>query len=285
MDLNEFFGLVLPRQGFKAVAWRDCDGFQHHVAESDRELADKALSISGKGKDVYCACASFKQRSYVAQGGSKKFRTRQNASFARALWLDIDVGKPECYSDLRTAIPALARFCDHYKLPLPMPVFSGAGLHCYWPFQEDVAKDEWLPIASKLKALTKHPEHPLLVDHSRTSDIASILRPVETRNFKRDPNGEPVRVLKPIKPVCFEDFRMAIDVAYASIAATIVRPKIGPRELTGNQAEIAEVEGALHHIDPDRGDRSDWWTIVAAIADEFGEAGREVARRWSRGDL
>jgi hypothetical protein len=48
---------------------------------------------------------------------------------------------------------------------------------------------------------------------------------------------------------------------------------------------IEEAEECLRHIDPDRGDRADWWVIIAALANAFGENGRELARRWSRGDF
>lgn len=45
-----------------------------------------------------------------------------------------------------------------------------------------------------------------------------------------------------------------------------------------------EVEGMLSYIDPFV-DRGIWFRVGGAIADEFDEAGRDLFRRWSRGDL
>lgn len=81
-------------------------------------------------------------------------------------------------------------------------------------------------------------------------------------------------------------------------AATVLKPLIASplhdfslnAILAGNATDKArtvsmqEVEGMLRFIEPFE-DRMKWVRFGGAIADEFGEAGRELFHRWSRGDL
>lgn len=53
---------------------------------------------------------------------------------------------------------------------------------------------------------------------------------------------------------------------------------------TSETFSVQEVEGMLRHIEPFE-DRMKWLRVGGAIADEFGEAGRDLFHRWSRGDL
>lgn len=284
--MQDFFKLVLPESGWKFVVTIKDGRTTHHTCAAFSEMESVATTACAQGIDTYFACASFAEAEYVDGNGKKRTRTRANAVAAKSFWLDIDVGDGKPYASQSEALIRLRSFCDYFMLPRPMLVSSGYGLHCYWPLFEDVTKDHWFPVAAKLKALTKNPACPLLVDHSRTSDIASILRSVQTRNFKHDPAGVPVEVLAPVEAKPFEEFRSAVAAAYARIAPTIVYPEIGQRNPScSNRVDIIEIEDALHFIDPDRGDRGDWWKVIAALADEFGEEGREVAHRWSRGDF
>jgi hypothetical protein len=53
---------------------------------------------------------------------------------------------------------------------------------------------------------------------------------------------------------------------------------------TSETFSLQEVEGMLRHIEPFE-DRMKWLRVGGAIADGFGEAGRDLFHRWSRGDL
>jgi len=55
------------------------------------------------------------------------------------------------------------------------------------------------------------------------------------------------------------------------------------KALTGQYTKH-EIEEMLSFIDPDC-DRKEWIDIIFILADELGENGRELADRWSRGDL
>jgi hypothetical protein len=281
--MKRFFDLIVPPSGYKFIVTMSAGQVVHHVCQTIDEMERIATEASNKGVDAYFSCASFAQPEYVDESGRKRQRTAQNALAAKSFWLDIDVGGGKPYVDQSAAIIALKSFCVAHELPRPMLVSSGAGLHCYWPIADDVPKAMWCTVALKLKELTKDPAHPLLADHSRTADIASILRPAGTRNFKRDSAGGPVKVLVAISPISADQFSARVDAAFNKLMSNVLGSN-----LTGSLAAhmgIEEAEECMHFIDPDRGDRADWWTIVAAIADAFGESGRELARRWSRGDF
>jgi hypothetical protein len=281
--MKSFFDLIVPASGYKFIATISEGQVRHHACKSAVEMVRIASQASLDGVDAYFSCASFAQPEYVDGKGVKRRRTAHNALAAKSFWLDIDVGEDKPYSDQHDAIVALISFCSAHELPKPMLVSSGAGLHCYWPMTDDVPKAKWCTVASKLKELTKDPGQLLMADPSRTSDIASILRPVGTRNFKRRPAVELVKVLADVRPISVDQFTASVDAAFNKLISTALGSNV-TRSLAAH-IDIKGAEGCLRHIDPDRGDRADWWTIVAALADAFGESGRDLARSWSRGDF
>jgi hypothetical protein len=119
------------------------------------------------------------------RGQRRLGRTKRNAFGARAFWLDLDVGEDKPYATINDAIKALAEFCRTLKLPTPIIVFSGSGLHVYWPLRETLERQVWERYANGLKALCER--HGLHADPSRTADISSVLRTPGTYNRKRQP--------------------------------------------------------------------------------------------------
>ena len=65
-----------------------------------------------------------------------------------------------------------------------------------------------------------------------------------------------------------------------------VKPETTSRLNFGNSRnpDFAEVERALRYLNPFV-PRDEWILHILAVAHEFGEGGRELAHRWSRGDL
>ena len=167
-------------------------------------------------------------------------------------------------------------------------VLSGGGLHCYWPLGASIRKDQWTPIAVKLKALTHSLK--LLADNSRTSDIASILRPVGTHNWKPEYGGKEVTLHYEAQPIAIELFSQLIDSAYTKYCGIGYLPlfkverlgaKINDPETLEN---IARVKSALAVLDPNC-DRSLWRDICWAVRSLEWSCGEELARSWSMGDL
>jgi hypothetical protein len=187
-----FFRLILPESGhYAAVRKRkNADGFMSNVfASSIEELAEAIENYDRDGYETYHACASFKEAVNDPPGtpaGQKRHgRTKRNAWGAKSFWLDPDVGPKKPYATITDAVRAVAEFCHKLNLPPPIRVFSGSGLHVYWPLRETLERQAWERYAKGLKVLCER--HGLHADPARTADISSVLRTPGTLNRKRQP--------------------------------------------------------------------------------------------------
>lgn len=178
---KDFFDLILPSTGHRCIVHIHDGAKDHTFHPNNAEAAAKAAELDATGKgDVYFGCASFRE-----QGSRKAI----NAQAARSFWLDIDTaelkGESKApYINRQEAISELEKFCFEMALPTPIVVSSGYGLHVYWPMAADVAPDEWKATAEILKQACYR--WGLKVDHSRTRDLASMLRVPGTHN-RKDP--------------------------------------------------------------------------------------------------
>ena len=134
--------------------------------------------------------------------------TNDNVGDIQSFWLDIDCGEGKPYETQGDGADALRGFCRTVGLPKPWVVNSGRGLHVYWPLTEPVSRQDWLPVAKRLKALCV--EHNLEADPSRTADAASILRTPDTLNHKVSPALK-VKLWMEGATTPFEKFRSAVD--------------------------------------------------------------------------
>lgn len=206
MDTLEFFRRILPDKGIYVAAvpkvvvseGKKKTIFIHHDFESLQEMAS-AVSEWDKSSTVYHACASYKDKLQVKPNGFKYGRTAKNVRACKSFWIDIDCGPSKAekgigYAKQKEAADALSAFCKKREFPLPsLIVSSGYGLHCYWTMTRELPVDEWYSTASKFKQLLA--TDGMLVDPSRTSDPASILRPVGTTNKKNPDAPKAVRLL------------------------------------------------------------------------------------------
>lgn len=206
MSVKEFLQSVLPDEGYLIISTLapTPDGkrkvWWNNVVTDLAEMQVKAREWMNEGKDVYFALASFaerevfnpKKKNYkTGQMGAMEKRTQANAKFLRAFFLDLDV-KPDKlghYHSQEEALAALREFCKTTGLPKPTLVNSGYGLHAYWPLDTNVPRDDWLPVAEKLKDACTVAG--LLADPVITADPARVLRIPGTKNFK---NGTAVPV-------------------------------------------------------------------------------------------
>lgn len=160
-----------------------------------RESFDKrAKWLLNNNFDVYFGCAKY---------GDADNRKQENAEYFHALWMDIDCGekkakpnpekngKIEGYIDQPTAFAAFKDFCKAHKLPRPVVVDSGYGLHFYWILAEVVRRREWEALSHRLRDVAL--EHGLIVDTS-VFEASRVLRVPGTLNFKNNVEA-PVRVL------------------------------------------------------------------------------------------
>ena len=197
--MTELLSAVLSPQGWYCVVGLKKTGlpkqvFVRGLEEVEKEVAD----LLAKNYDAYFGCAKYE---------TNKTRSTDNVLAIKAFWLDIDCGENKPYATQADGVAALQSFCKTLGLSKPTLVNSGRGLHVYWPLTTEVTRQEWTPVAKRLKTLCH--EHKLEADPSRTSDAASILRMPDTLNFKGDPPLD-VTVICHSKPVDFGAFKACL---------------------------------------------------------------------------
>lgn len=231
MNTQEFLERILPRQGVYYAAYfpnKDNLFCCHKACFSIPELASTLLSLDKRYYAVFHACASYKQATIIGSNGKKKsYRVAKNCHSVRSFWIDLDVGEAKAkegkgYASQKEAIQALAAFCRKYKLPTPMLVSSGYGVHAYFTLDQDIDGAEWTSTATILKALLNNEK--VLADPSRTADVASILRPVGTANKKRG-ISMPVYVITPgTANVSYTRFKDVLTAAAKELSLNVRKP-------------------------------------------------------------
>jgi hypothetical protein len=269
---EEFLSLVLPDTGFYFIVTPNPDGpgFIHYPLKTIPEMVAKAHALNDAQQNVYFACASYRDESYIGKDGKRHWRTGLNAGWVKSFWCEIDCGSDKAaagkgYETLKQAGLALKAFCLANGLPIPTVVKSGGGLHCYWVFTETITKEDWLPVAFKFKALAKEGRAPLLADPSRTADIASVLRPVGTGNWKPARAGAVVTLHRVGDPMTFAHFQSAIEAAHAQMLAD--KPPSANDAATpyaGPGLPLALLADALARIEPDV-PRDKWWGVLSPL--------------------
>lgn len=204
MDTLNFLRLVWPTSGLYLLAWPASftkDGtthnfYKHQAYTSIEAAADAALAMACDREaptNVFYALATV-QNDYTKlnkqQRDEQQVKVRgrhksgnDNTHSVKAFWLDLDVGAEQNkYATQAEAALALKAFCKAMGLPRPYVISSGGGMHVYWPLTQEIDGSTWVDHAGILKALTD--SFGLRADPSRTADVASILRPVGTYNWK-----------------------------------------------------------------------------------------------------
>jgi len=214
MTDTDLLTLVQPPDGWFAIVGIKGTGAdlkrQQHLVET-REEVDAIAKRLVRGKwNVFFGVAKYK---------TDTGRTKDNVQALRSFWLDIDcgpkkalpnpkTGRPDGYVDQATGLLALRQFCKTIGLPKPILVNSGRGIHVYWPLTHDVTREEWEPVASRLRDLCL--KHGLIVDPV-VFEVARILRIPGTLNFKDDPPKQ-VEIISSADPVDFAEFRKLLGV-------------------------------------------------------------------------
>jgi putative DNA primase/helicase len=270
-----FLQLVLPQlDGVQyCLVVKHDSGMWHYWCGTIEALAQAAVRASRNGYECWFACAGY---------GAKNERRAANAIAAAALWLDLDCGNDKPYADIRAAWAALADFHNATGLPPAVFVNSGGGVHLWWPFSKPLAKPQWLAAARLLKELCRL--YDFKVDHKRTTDIASILRPPGTLNHKYDPprpvlwnddarSFDPDELIEKLQ-AAHDRVQARAPVDRSAVAANVRHPA------RDRDAEIARLEDALRYIPAD--DRDTWFTVGAGIHEAgWGETGFAVWDEWS----
>lgn len=247
---------------------------------TNEEAAEAVAKIDGRGQTVYFGCSSF-----VANNT----RAAANVAKARSFWLDIDCGGDKEYPTAKDGVVALGTFCTKAGIPIPTIVKSGVGLHAYWSMDADMDADTWRATSGKLRLASEVAG--FRPDHSRTTDIASILRPVEAHHRKAEPKK--VKVVKAAAQISLEVFDDALQEYLKASGVDGQNTSSGPSlnsDLTGGETyppayaeRIVNGCGVVRHMRDEQGnvDQPTWYAVLGLLA--FCEDGEELAHEWSSG--
>ena len=207
MDL---LNTVQPSTGWFCVLGIKGEEIRQHLVET-REEVDKLVEDLVAGSwNVFFGVAKFET------GDSRR---KENVHLLKSFWVDIDcgeakavvddkTGKPDGYIDQDTGLQALKDFCEKIGLPNPIVVNSGRGIHAYWPLIEEVTREEWEPVARRLRDLCV--THNFYADPA-VFDANRVLRIPGTFNFKDTPPKE-VTILEEAEPTSIFDLHKILNV-------------------------------------------------------------------------
>lgn len=199
MEGFDLLSAVQPAEGWYAVVGINEQSKQQELVESREELDTWVERFLRRKMNVFFGVAKFK---------SDDGRKKDNVQALKALWLDIDCGPTKDYPSQNEALQALKGFCKTVGLPRPIVVNSGRGLHVYWPLTEAVTREEWEPVAARLKEVCVAQD--LRVDPA-VFEVSRILRIPGTFNYKGEEPIE-VQVLGTGDPVGLEELRSILGV-------------------------------------------------------------------------
>lgn len=147
--------------------------------------------------------------------------------------------------------------------------------HVYWLVQPDFPLDQFSIVQTAIAE--KFRTDPSIKDLPRIMRLPGFL------HQKREP------YLCQFTGLNWKLPRYSLDEIIAGLGLKLNKPvkpetaiSVGPE--TSPNSDFAEVERALAYLNPFV-PRDKWIGTVFAIAHEFGEAGRGLAHRWSRGDI
>jgi len=168
---------------------------KQRAAFSTQEAANFASEFMRSGKDVFYGIGLFADNiEQTPSGKTKVKRTKKNSKFLPALIADIDCGEGKPYASAEDGAAAtidvmtsLGFELDEYTL-----ICSGGGVHLYVKLEDILIASAWEKLAAKFKNALLAQK--LDIDISKTTDVALILRPVGTYNFKKS-QPRPVSVI------------------------------------------------------------------------------------------
>lgn len=223
MGLLEFLALVLPGQGFYYAATSGKEGHQDFRLGAEhgpaffstlRELADYGEAAAKDARSPHFGVAAFKlnrhNQAHAAKSEKVFGRTRQNVREVKCFVCDIDVrpeGGAAYYASQKQAVDALMATCSALNLPAPTVIWSGSGLHAYWPLTRALPYEDWQPLATGVKAALIGAN--LKLDAGKTGDATAMFRMPGFQNQRRRNQTRIISVGPISEPEEFERFRAA----------------------------------------------------------------------------
>jgi hypothetical protein len=278
MNMLEFLQQVLPDEGFYVTTVINPDGRRQGFFKSVEELAKVCERLDKTNNNTYFAISAFKQK------GNRK---QDNVRATKVVAIDIDCGGNKPYPSWKEGLVELGRFVSELKLPKPMIVHSGNGLHVYWILDEELPPEQWKPLAEAMKQAAIQKE--FKIDAGLTANSALVLRPVGTHNPK---NGNEVKVLVESEPTSVETLTKCLSYYYYPAAAN--ESQTQDNSLLDNLATKNEYQPAVGSIvakkckqiewaidNQDKVDEPLWYGLIGVAA--FCQDPETTAIEWSKG--
>jgi hypothetical protein len=253
MNTLEFLQRVLPSQGFYVTTVINPDGRQQGFFDTVDELAKTCLRLDKTNNNTYFAISAFQQK------GNRK---QDNVRATKVVAIDVDCGEGKPFPSWKEGLQALGKFVNDLRLPKPMIVHSGNGLHVYWVLEEELEPEDWKPLAEAMKqaAIALGFE----IDAGLTANSALVLRPVGTHNPK---NGNQVKLLVDAEPVKSLTLIDKLSYYYNKPAADLDR-HTPDNSLLGNLAAKQEYPPAVGSVVASKCQQINWATANQDQVDE-----------------
>jgi len=155
-------------------------------ADLDDAVAAIAKWDAVPDQTVYFTVGRFAGHKYINDKGNERYhRYKHLATSFKALALDLDIGPDKPYATQREGWAAMQKALAFAKLPAPMVVSSGNGIHCYWPLTTAVSAAHWEKASIALRFALE--DGGVQIDTSKIHDPTMVLRPVGTHHKKQFP--------------------------------------------------------------------------------------------------
>lgn len=237
MSNFDLVSAVRPQGGWVAVVGIKDGSTRQHLVTTREEFDTRVERFVSQQYNVFFGLAKYRD------GES---RSKQNVESLQCFWLDIDCGEGKDYPDQRTGLLALKAFCASTGLPKPTVINSGRGLHVYWTLDCDITREEWEPVAARLKEVCR--TQGLYPDPS-CFEAARILRVPGTFNFKGD-TPLPVTVVTVGDITTLDNIREVLGVRATMqplVAATHRKSALGQLLQSSMESSFTKIIGMAEH--------------------------------------
>jgi hypothetical protein len=278
MNTLDFLQRVLPEEGNYVTTVINADGRRQGYFSSVEELADAVGKLDAHGNNTYFAISSFREK------GNRK---QENVLATKVFALDVDCGDNKPFPTWKDGLKALGQFVATTRLPKPMVVHSGNGLHVYWVLEEALDSVRWKPLAEAMKRLAR--DNNFEIDFSVPADSARVLRPIGTTNPK---SGTKVKLLIDAAPVTVEQMEgclgtqtpQATNPARSTSSSALSQALQVQSEFPPTNANVVAVKcQQVSWGTKNQGDVNEpfWYGLIGVAA--HCEDAEEVAIAWSEG--
>ena len=276
MNTLDFLQRVLPTEGMYCRF--SLTGKRNRFFSDLVDVVNEVQALDRKGQDAYFAISSFKDDSS---------RRNTNVEAIKVVTIDVDCGEDKPFPNWKAGLKALGKFIADMKLPKPLIIKSGNGLHTYWVVERDLDRDEWTPIARAMKDAAAGQKFE--IDVTKTADPSAVLRPVGTHNFKDPTNPKLVEVLIDGGDTTVAALKKALAYYFNPTNAPVKKKNNG---LLDSLAARSDMPPAVGHLVAEKCQQVQWavenqdqvsepfWYALIGLA-AFCEEPEDTARRWS----